>query len=180
MKINGHGFPLPEKRLLITSCTRRKNTHVGSLSAWKRYEGGCFPLLKQLQASGYLLDDVTFFIISAKYGLLRPEDSTELYDQCMTDERASMLHDSITNQMRSHLAQTVYTQTCILLEPIYMQCLHGLDFASLTYLDCFSTEHLFHLQQWLLPQANSNDSVQSGRYASIEKREAKPYQRCKT
>lgn len=138
------------RRLLVISCTRRKHPLPGGLAAWDRYQGGCFPTLKHIQTTYGFPSDIDIVILSAKYGLVRPCDRIEWYDQKMSPERAKELQPLVEEKVSSLLRQAEYAQSLVLLEEVYMGCLQNVNFPRLTYLDNFSLTSLSLLTSWIL------------------------------
>jgi len=76
------------RRLLIISCSTRKRSIAGLVRAWELYDGVAFRVLKRLERDGLFPDNVDVLILSALYGLIKPDDLIEFYDQRMTKEIA--------------------------------------------------------------------------------------------
>jgi len=82
MKVNG------DRRLLILSCSLRKRIVEGKVATWDLYDGVAFRVLKRSKREGRFPGDVEVLILSARYGLIRPETEIGFYDQRMTVEVA--------------------------------------------------------------------------------------------
>jgi cytoplasmic iron level regulating protein YaaA (DUF328/UPF0246 family) len=78
-------------RLLILACSARKRLDRSALPAIERYDGVNFRILKKLQREHAFPHDLDVLILSAKYGLLRPETPIEAYNLKMTEARAAEL-----------------------------------------------------------------------------------------
>ena len=75
--------------LLIVACSQRKRSDPGLLPAIERYDGVNFRVLRKARREGYWPENLDVLILSAKYGLLKPDTLIEDYDSRMTQERAS-------------------------------------------------------------------------------------------
>lgn len=87
------------KRLLILACSAKKRHDAGLLPAIERYDGPAFRVLRLAQREGHLPWSTWIRILSAKYGLMGPEDMIEDYNQVMTPQRAAEL----VGQASAHL-----------------------------------------------------------------------------
>jgi len=69
------------RRLLLLVCSDRTRSGGRLTAALERYDGPQFRSLRHLRAAGLLPVDLVIRIVSAKYGLLRPEDKIANYDR---------------------------------------------------------------------------------------------------
>lgn len=90
----------PNRRLLILSCSARKHPVTGKVVAWELYDGVAFRVVKRLQREGRFPNDVDILILSARYGLIRPNREIAFYDQRMTRDIA--LHQVTRNRALLH------------------------------------------------------------------------------
>jgi hypothetical protein len=101
-----------QKRLLILSCSRAKNSYGTLLPAIERYDGPMFRILRSYLRStprNYL----EIWILSAEYGLISCDERIALYDRCMTQQRAQELRSSVAACLASKLASGHYAEVLI-------------------------------------------------------------------
>ncbi len=110
-------------RLLLLSCSERKHSSVSSLSAWKRYDGINFRVLKKLEREHAFPKNLDVLILSAKYGLVHPRTLIEYYDQKMTHARATELAPSVSKALDRILRQKKYSEIFINLGEHYLAAL---------------------------------------------------------
>lgn len=139
-----------QKRLLVIGCSNRKIKSKGLVPAWERYQGGCFPLLRQLETVSAIPVDLDILIISAKYGLLKTSDLIGWYNIRMTRERAESLRRSVQEAIQAQLRSIPYGESLIFLEPLYRLCVKSLSFPSPIYLEELNEENLSFLRSWIL------------------------------
>jgi hypothetical protein len=106
--------------IVILGCTRRKALSAGPLHAFELYQGGYFPEIRSR-----IKNDREYwsriFVLSAKYGLLRGDDSVTTYDQPLTIDRAYQLRYSVAQDVeRRMLAPYDPSEIVVLLDPLYI------------------------------------------------------------
>jgi hypothetical protein len=106
-------------RLLVVGCTRRKNEAPDAMPARRRYTGRVFQALDSFEADG-LLTDVTLAILSARYGLLAPDEPIDWYDQLMSPERARDLRPRVTGRLDVLCSAAQVEAVFLWLEPAYL------------------------------------------------------------
>lgn len=89
-----------KKRLIIISCSDKKNTQPGLLPAIQRYKGAWYGVINKLNREGDLPENLDVFIISAKYGLINSEMLIENYEQKMDYKRARELNKPIISKLK--------------------------------------------------------------------------------
>jgi hypothetical protein len=71
--------------LLLIACSRRKSTHRRHGAAWELYDGRLYQVLKKaVRGRKGWQKQVHVLIVSARYGILRPETVINRYDERMT------------------------------------------------------------------------------------------------
>ena len=105
--------------LLIVACSGRKLPTAGLIPAIERYDGVNFRVLKKAQREGYFPSNLDTLIISAKYGLIKPETLIENYDHQMTSKRSKFLCDSISANLDDYLSTRTYKEVFINLGKLY-------------------------------------------------------------
>jgi hypothetical protein len=79
-------------RLLILGCSAAKRHDPGLMPATERYDGPAFRVLRKAQRERVIGWETWIRIVSAKHGLIGPQDMIEDYDQVMTPALAAELH----------------------------------------------------------------------------------------
>ena len=104
-----------QRRLLILSCSQRKNISQRLLPAVERYNGPLFFVLRRfLRECPHQAKQLDVYILSAAYGLIAGNFPTPLYDQKMNIARVVELQPSnqnsffkpLTKQLRFNLFNT--------------------------------------------------------------------------
>ena len=106
--------------LLIVACSQRKRSDPGFLPAIERYDGVNFRVLRKAQREGYWPKNLSTLILSAKYGLLKPDTLIEDYDLRMTREQANVLQVQVSTELDAYLEQTSYHEVFVNLGKVYM------------------------------------------------------------
>lgn len=89
------------QRVLVLSCSRRKQPDVGLLAAIERYDGPSFRVLRRyLQRQP--VDPPDVYILSAEFGLISAEQPIPDYDRRMTPRRADDLKPAVAEAL-SHI-----------------------------------------------------------------------------
>lgn len=116
-----------QQRLLILSCSQRKNTSQGQLPAIERYNGPLFfvsrRFLRECPQKAKRLD---VYILSASYGLIPADFQTEFYDQKMNLSRVVELHSQIETTF-SEILRKNYTSICFVLGKTYQRAFENLQ-----------------------------------------------------
>jgi cytoplasmic iron level regulating protein YaaA (DUF328/UPF0246 family) len=110
-------------RLLILACSARKRLDRSALPAIERYDGVNFRVLKKLQREHAFPHDLDVLILSAKYGLLRPETPIEAYNLKMTEARAAELCARVSCDLDRHLREKKYDSIFVNLGKTYLNAL---------------------------------------------------------
>jgi len=110
-------------RLLILACSARKRLDRSALPAIERYDGVNFRILKKLQREHAFPHDLDVLILSAKYGLLRPETPIEVYNLKMTEARAAELCARVSCDLDRHLREKKYDSIFVNLGKTYLNAL---------------------------------------------------------
>ena len=119
------------RRLLIVGCSATKRQDNGTMPAVERYDGPTYRCLRKTMRE----DPITFVemsakIISAKYGLIGPQQMISKYDMKMTRERAMELRPEIQNTLTEYLLTHHFSSIFINLGKTYMLTLEGFDWGN--------------------------------------------------
>ena len=105
------------KHLLILPCSKRKKK-VENINALDLYDGPFYRILKN-----YNYHKIDIIIISAKYGLIKSNESISYYDQRMTKERAKEIAGETRSRLEAVLCSNKYESIFINLGKTYMLAL---------------------------------------------------------
>ncbi len=106
--------------LLIVACSQRKRSDPGLLPAIERYDGVNFRVLRKARREGYWPENLDVLILSAKYGLLKPDTLIEDYDLRMTRDHALALRSEVSTGLDAYLVQADYREVFINLGQSYL------------------------------------------------------------
>ena len=111
-----------DKRLLIISCSKRKKN--GKKRAWDVYDGIVFRMLKKMEREVGLPKDLEMLILSAKYGIIRPDQLIEEYDECITQSKIKELKPYIEGQLSDYLNHQLPREIFCCLGKQYLQAIY--------------------------------------------------------
>jgi len=116
---------LPSKRtLLVQGCSDAKND--GPAEAFDLYDGYYYRILKKAKREDTFDQSIDILILSAKYGLLRPDIVIEKYDREMSSERASMFRKQGLPTDLAYLAGE-YDRVVVNLGATYREAIDGFE-----------------------------------------------------
>lgn len=143
------------KRLLILSCSSRKDDTPEDLPALERYTGLMWDALrKAFQSHPSTIDNLDVWVLSANYGLVALEHVAADYDFVMTLERASELRQPTLESYSKLVLSGKYSEVCFALGQMYMLAFAGHeditpDGVAVTYLKGTLGVKPKQLYQWL-------------------------------
>lgn len=149
-----------KQRLLILSCSQRKNTSQEKLPAIERYNGPLFFVLRRyLRECPCKTKHLDVYILSAAHGLIPGDFPTPLYDQKMNMSRVNELYPQIKTKF-SYILQNDYTSICFVLGKTYLKAFEGLQDSIPTFTESVVTngpigKKQTQLKNWLW--VNPND-----------------------
>jgi hypothetical protein len=111
------------KYLLILACSSRKRPDAALLPAVERYTGVNFSVMRKAQREGNLPPNLDILILSARYGLLRPDTPIPYYDHRMTSMRARALQEEASSALDMHLTNNPYQALFVNLGRTYLMAL---------------------------------------------------------
>jgi hypothetical protein len=106
--------------LLVVACSQRKRADSELLPAIERYDGVNFRVIRKAKREGYWSENLDMLILSAKYGLLKPDVMIGNYDLQMTMKRASTLSPQVGAGLEECLAGTKYDEIFVNVGQVYM------------------------------------------------------------
>jgi cytoplasmic iron level regulating protein YaaA (DUF328/UPF0246 family) len=113
--------------LLIQSCSATKQNVETAVPALDLYDGYFFRIINKALRAGQFRPGLDIIIISAKYGVVEPDEEIRYYDQRMDTERAKELNDEVINTIASHVTQEGYEKVWINLGKDYLPAVDGLE-----------------------------------------------------
>jgi len=118
------------KRLLIVGCSDKKNSVTGFVPAMSLYNGPNYLSIRKLKRANMFPPDVQIVIISAKYGMLFPDQLIENYDQKMTSDRAGQLKYELKRKLETYLNEKQFDECFINLGQLYRESIEEVQFPS--------------------------------------------------
>jgi predicted RNA-binding protein len=106
-----------KKYLIILPCSKRKKP-ISKAPAIELYDGPFYRVLRK-----NMPNNLDILILSAKYGLIRQNDTISNYDQKMTIERAKELANEIEIKLINALKNNNYKEVFVNLGKTYMLAL---------------------------------------------------------
>jgi len=116
-----------KRHLLIISCSDKKDHREGLIPAIQRYTGAWYGVMNKLKREGRFPENLDMLIISAKYGLIPPDELIENYDRRMDVSRARELNDSVVGKLMQILENAKYESILINLGRDYIEAIQGFE-----------------------------------------------------
>ena len=113
--------------LLIQSCSATKQNVETAVPALDLYDGYFFRIINKALRAGQFRPGLDIIIISAKHGVIEPDEEIGYYDQRMDTERAEELNDEVINTIASHVTREGYEKVWINLGKDYLPAVDGLE-----------------------------------------------------
>ncbi len=116
-------IPNQKKTLVITSCSKKKDQSRGRMKSAARYCGQLFNLTHKFTSN----NDYELLIISAKYGLLKPDDLIENYDLRLQNQKEALqLKPKVIPQLKKILKEEDYERIIIIMGKLYRKVIEDL------------------------------------------------------
>jgi hypothetical protein len=109
--------------LLVQSCSATKNEVPEPVPALELYDGYFFKIIKKAIREGVIRPDLDMRILSAKYGIVDPDEPIEYYDQQMTADRAEELRPTVTETLCQLVSENDYERVVVNTGEVYSQAL---------------------------------------------------------
>lgn len=145
-------------KLLILSCSARKDPRPGLLPAIERYTGVFYGAINTIRRDGRWPSEVRLVIVSAKYGFLEEMTPIETYEQKMDRARATELQESVGMALDAFLHQHPCQEIFVVMGELYRLtlvssvCVH--DFQQRGCIGYARARGIAHMRQqlcdWLL------------------------------
>lgn len=113
--------------LLVQSCSNRKRTADAPLPALDLYDGYFYRIIKNSPYGSAEGPNVDLRILSAKHGLLLPDDKIAAYDRTMDSERAAEIRTEVVDSLTETVRTNEYDSVVINLGQPYQVAITGLE-----------------------------------------------------
>lgn len=119
---------VPDRWLLILSCSQRKRPDAGLLLAIERYDGPTFRVLRKfLRERPSEAQSLDFYILSSEFGLIPSSQPIPNYDRRMTSRRAVELQPHVLKEFKNIVKDNQYAKLLISLGKDYLRALIGYE-----------------------------------------------------
>jgi len=115
--------------LLVQSCSATKESVDTPVPALDLYDGYFFRIIKKAVRANRFQSELDIIIISAKHGVVEPDDHIGYYDQEMDTERANELNDEIIDAIASKVVEHEYEKVWVNLGKDYLPAVDGIEHA---------------------------------------------------
>lgn len=115
--------------LLIQSCSATKQNVENSVQALDLYDGYFFRIIKKAVRTNRFQPGLDIVIISAKHGVVEPDDKIEYYDQRMDTEQAQKLNADVVETIVNKATRNEYNKIWVNLGKDYRPAVDGLEAA---------------------------------------------------
>lgn len=115
------------RALLIVCCSATKSSQIKSIPALLRYLGKTFLFLKHLFLENSWPIHVDLLIVSAKFGLVKPEQLIPFYEQQITQETVSQTEQMIDDQIENQ--EFNYVECFLNLPKLYLSAIKSVESA---------------------------------------------------
>lgn len=113
-------------RLLIQSCSASKRSVDDSVPALDLYDGYFYRIIDKAKREDRFDPDLDMLILSAKHGILEPDEEIAPYDRRMDRQRALELQEDVQSTVATYAAES-YDQVWINGAKAYRLALDGLE-----------------------------------------------------
>jgi cytoplasmic iron level regulating protein YaaA (DUF328/UPF0246 family) len=113
--------------LLVQSCSATKQKVEQPVPAIELYDGYFYRIIKNSAQYEDGCLDIDLRIISAKHGLLRPNNEISYYEQRMNTERARELRGDIVSELKKEIEDNDYKRVIVNLGKDYQEAITGLS-----------------------------------------------------
>lgn len=113
--------------LLVQACSATKHGVETPVPAIELYDGYFFRIIKKTLRAGRFKRGLDILIISAKHGIVEPDDQLGNYDQRMDTERAAALNEEVVNCIAEKVEANSYEKVWINLGKDYLPAINGIE-----------------------------------------------------
>lgn len=140
---------------LLLSCSQRKRSTPELLPALERYNGPQFQVVRKFfRTHPELQATIDVAILSARFGIIPPNELIPEYDQRITRERAIEINTNVLVTLRQYTQRKMYQRFCVSIGQDYLYAIEGVEAllpadCEVTYLRGSQGKRLSHLSRWL-------------------------------
>jgi len=128
MSLDSKGHDRERPALLLIGCSRKKSPHLQRGPAWDLYDGPLFQVLKKaLRGRPEWEATITVRIVSARYGLIEPQQVISTYNERLTSKVAQLHGDLWARQLREVVLNHSFRAVHVNLGRDYLSVLPNLD-----------------------------------------------------
>lgn len=113
--------------LLVQSCSATKQDVDNPVQALDLYDGYFFRIIKKTVRAGRFQRGLDIVIISAKHGVVEPDDEIGYYDLRMNTERALELNPDVVETIAENVAENGHKKIWVNLGKDYLPAVDGLE-----------------------------------------------------
>ena len=113
--------------LLVQSCSATKQDVENPVEALDLYDGYFFRIIKKAERAGRFQPGLDILIISAKHGVVEPNDEIGYYDQRMDTEQAEELNTDVIAAIADKVEENGYQKVWINLGKDYLPAIDGIE-----------------------------------------------------
>lgn len=113
--------------LLVQSCSATKQRVENPVPALDLYDGYFFRIIKKAVRADSLQPGLDILILSAKHGVVEPEDKITYYDQRMDAERAAALNAEVITSISQKVTANDYEKVWINVGKDYRRATEGIE-----------------------------------------------------
>lgn len=140
--------------LLILSCSQKKITNPNPLPAIERYDGPSYKVLRKIMNGSNYNNSLDIAIISAKYGLLQPDENIEDYDLKMNKQIAESINNAVAQKLKKQILNKKYENIFINIGSDYTLAVDGFNKnlpknIKILYANGRIGERLSQMKKWL-------------------------------
>lgn len=113
--------------LLIQSCSATKKLVDTAVPAIDLYDGYFFRIIKKAMREGRFSPNIDILILSAKHGVVEPDDVIDHYDRRMNRERAKELNADVVKDVSCKAKENSYDKVWINMGKEYESALDDIE-----------------------------------------------------
>jgi len=120
-------LPVSMDTLLVQSCSKSKTQTDKPVPALELYSGYYYKIIKKAKRENDLDPTIDLCILSAKYGLVKPDTELIPYDEKMDADRARELRDEVKQDLKRRIRSGNYEEVLVNMGHHYRAVIQGID-----------------------------------------------------
>lgn len=139
--------------LIISSSKAQASVPAIPIEALERYRGLAFGVIRKLRGKGKLPKDLEIMIVSARFGLIGPEEKIPYVDQIMTYKSANELRKGFHEKLKAKFDRVKFSDIFVNLGAVYEKSIEGFEKfvdAKVTYASGTLGKRAKQMKQWIL------------------------------